>query len=77
MLNSLVSYGLVPDKLSIEGYAYYEPVANNNTEEGRAKNRRVEITIYKYPEEASAASSSPSPEPSSDASSGSNATLAR
>jgi chemotaxis protein MotB len=49
VLNSMVGYGLQEDKLSIEGYAHFNPVASNNNEIGRAQNRRVEITIYKYP----------------------------
>lgn len=56
VLTSLVSDGLAQDKLSIEGYGYFNPVASNNNETGRAKNRRVEITIYKYPAEDKAAS---------------------
>src|SRR6185436_14295674 len=37
----------IPDqsRLKIEGKADTQPVAPNNTEEGRAKNRRVEISI--------------------------------
>lgn len=46
---SLVEYGLHEDKLSLEGYAHYNPVASNDTEEGRSQNRRAEITVYKYP----------------------------
>lgn len=49
VLNSLIGYGLKEDKLSIQGYSCFLPVAPNDTEEGRAKNRRVEITIYKNP----------------------------
>lgn len=49
VLNAMVGYGLEEDKLSIEGYAHFNPVASNNNEAGRAKNRRVEITIYKNP----------------------------
>lgn len=30
-----------------EGYAQYSPIASNDTEEGKAKNRRVEITIIR------------------------------
>jgi Flagellar motor protein len=55
VLNKMIGYGLPEDKLSIEGYAHFDPVANNNTEDGRAKNRRVEITIYKTPATAPSA----------------------
>jgi chemotaxis protein MotB len=34
-----------PGRLSIAGYADYAPVASNETEEGRARNRRVDIVI--------------------------------
>ncbi|OAD21080.1 protein containing Outer membrane protein, OmpA/MotB [Candidatus Thiomargarita nelsonii] len=36
---------LTHDKLVIRGEADRKPVADNNTEVGRAKNRRVEIQI--------------------------------
>jgi len=39
----LVNYGLEPTLISAEGYAQYRPVATNDTEKGRAQNRRVEI----------------------------------
>lgn len=50
VLNLFISYGLQQNKLSIQGFAHFMPVADNATEAGRAQNRRVEITIYKYPE---------------------------
>jgi outer membrane protein OmpA-like peptidoglycan-associated protein len=41
----LLSQGLEPGKLTSEGRGESEPVADNATEEGRAKNRRVELHI--------------------------------
>jgi chemotaxis protein MotB len=34
-----------PERLSAVGYSYYKPVASNDTEEGRAQNRRIEIIL--------------------------------
>ncbi len=45
VLNQMTTMGLEPGKMSIEGNSHYNPIASNDTEEGRAKNRRVEITI--------------------------------
>lgn len=41
----LVSQGIEPNRLQHKGYGLNIPVASNDTEEGRAKNRRTEITI--------------------------------
>lgn len=41
----LLNRGLAPDKLTSEGKGESQPVADNETEEGRAKNRRVELRI--------------------------------
>lgn len=37
--------GLEPSKLSAVGYSKYRPLADNDTEDGRSQNRRVEIMI--------------------------------
>lgn len=37
--------GIDPDLLSATGYGEYHPVASNESEEGRAKNRRIEILL--------------------------------
>lgn len=37
--------GIPPQKLSAIGYGEYRPMASNDTKEGRARNRRVEIII--------------------------------
>ena len=34
-----------PERLSAVGYSYYKPIANNDTEDGRAQNRRIEIIL--------------------------------
>lgn len=38
--------GLNPSNIKYSGRGEYEPIADNKTEEGRAKNRRIEIKIY-------------------------------
>lgn len=41
---------LDPSKFSATGYGEYRPIADNSTAEGRAKNRRVEVSILRnYP----------------------------
>ncbi len=47
VLNAFTRNGMPPNKFSIEGCSHYAPVASNDTEDGRAKNRRVEIYITK------------------------------
>ena len=41
-----INWGFPEDKISIAGYADTEPIAPNNTPEGRAKNRRIDIVIF-------------------------------
>ena len=41
----LVERGIDPSRLDYKGYAFSQPVAPNDTPEGRAKNRRVEFKI--------------------------------
>ncbi len=41
----LMNKGVNPEKISIAGYSEYRPIAPNDTEENRAKNRRVDIVI--------------------------------
>lgn len=38
-------YDIAPSRMAIVGYADTDPVASNETEQGRAKNRRVDIVI--------------------------------
>ena len=43
--NALVQMGVSPQRLSYIGYADENPIASNDTAQGRAKNRRVEFLI--------------------------------
>jgi outer membrane protein OmpA-like peptidoglycan-associated protein len=38
-------YGIDPSRLSYEGAGLTKPIAPNDTDEGRAKNRRVELVV--------------------------------
>jgi OmpA-OmpF porin, OOP family len=39
----LTSHGIAPDRLAAQGFGDGKPVADNKTEDGRGKNRRVEL----------------------------------
>jgi len=41
----LVAHGVATNRIAIDGRGSREPIADNNTVEGRAKNRRVEIFV--------------------------------
>ncbi len=45
MVDELVARGIGPDRLLFKGWGGTKPVAGNDTEEGRSRNRRVEFTI--------------------------------
>jgi chemotaxis protein MotB len=47
VLTVLLDDGLDPTRLSAAGYADQRPVATNDTPEGRAENRRVEIVVVR------------------------------
>jgi chemotaxis protein MotB len=42
-------YHFAPERLSAAGYAQYHPIASNDTEQGRAQNRRVDLVILNEP----------------------------
>jgi len=41
----LVDRGIAADRITTTGYGQDRPIASNDTEEGRAKNRRLELTV--------------------------------
>ena len=41
----VMKYGLDPQQLSASGYGEYHPIASNDTEAGRALNRRVDLVV--------------------------------
>jgi chemotaxis protein MotB len=45
VMELLNGFGVPRERMSIAGYADVAPVASNDTEEGRARNRRVDIVI--------------------------------
>jgi len=47
VVDYLISKGVDPIQLKYKGYAYLQPIASNDTEEGRQQNRRVSFTILK------------------------------
>jgi outer membrane protein OmpA-like peptidoglycan-associated protein len=42
-MSAIVAAGISADRLSTAGFGAERPVADNRTEEGKAKNRRVEL----------------------------------
>jgi outer membrane protein OmpA-like peptidoglycan-associated protein/uncharacterized protein YidB (DUF937 family)/outer membrane biosynthesis protein TonB len=46
---ALIKYGADPDMLIAKGYGEADPIANNDTSEGRLKNRRIEYHVVKAP----------------------------
>jgi outer membrane protein OmpA-like peptidoglycan-associated protein len=48
----LVNHGVAPERMEVIGYGKTRPVAENETESGRAQNRRVELHVVNAPEGA-------------------------
>ena len=48
--NRLIQLGLSGQRITYNGFGAAQPLGNNEDEEGRAQNRRVEFIIFKTPE---------------------------
>ncbi len=48
VLRFLVNHGVAAEKLSAVGYGEFKPIKSNETPEGRAANRRIEINIIRH-----------------------------
>ncbi len=45
VVHFLIAQGMRPELLSAAGYGEFDPIASNDTPQGRLKNRRIEITL--------------------------------
>ena len=45
VMQYLISAGVKPDMIAARGFGEASPIASNNTAQGRAQNRRVEVTV--------------------------------
>jgi outer membrane protein OmpA-like peptidoglycan-associated protein len=43
-------FGIEPDRIRVEGFGMSRPLTDNNSPEGRAKNRRIEVKFRELPE---------------------------
>jgi len=48
VLQFFIKEGVAPEKLSAVGYGEFKPIKSNDTPEGRAANRRIEINIIRH-----------------------------
>ncbi|HCZ49484.1 MAG TPA: flagellar motor protein MotD [Gammaproteobacteria bacterium] len=49
MVHRLLEQGIDPLRLSLAGYGEYRPIADNATEDGRSRNRRVVLVVLATP----------------------------
>ena len=45
VVDYIINQGVASDRLEYKGYSFNQPIADNNTKEGRAQNRRVEFKV--------------------------------
>jgi len=51
VVRELIRLGIAEDRLEIAGFAHTDPIASNENDDGRTKNRRVNIVLQASPEE--------------------------
>lgn len=59
VVEALVKLGVDPKRLSVTGYGQERPIGDNKTEEGRAKNRRIELVNPQFQPKATSSSAHP------------------
>ena len=47
--DAFIKYGVSPDMLVAKGYGQADPIASNDTPQGRLRNRRIEYHVLKTP----------------------------
>jgi len=52
VMAELTRLGVAPSRMSAQGYGQENPVADNATEEGRQKNRRISLQVTEKPRSA-------------------------
>ncbi len=45
VVKTMVAAGMPPERISAASYAFFQPIASNETDEGKAANRRIEIVV--------------------------------
>ncbi|MBW8190783.1 OmpA family protein [Neiella marina] len=66
VLTQIVAEGIRPELLGVEAYGANFPLQSNDTAEGRAENRRVDIAVSKWGAPVAAENTEPAPEQAND-----------